>query len=92
MTKQSLPDTIEIDGVKYQKVKEPKKPQTLYDICVDWYYDGGKARRAHSVEDLVEYIARNWLPVPIIMDSDEDNPWNDGYNAYRQTLINNLGI
>lgn len=30
--KQTLPDTIEIDGVKYQEVEEPQGPKTLYQI------------------------------------------------------------
>lgn len=33
--KQTLPDIIEIAGVKYQKVEEPQKPKTLYQILYD---------------------------------------------------------
>lgn len=36
MTKQSLPDTIEIDGVKYKKVEEePEQLKTLYQMLDD---------------------------------------------------------
>ena len=38
MTKQTLPDTIEIDGVKYQKVEEPKEPKTLEQMLDDVKY------------------------------------------------------
>ena len=37
MTKQTLPDTIEIDGVKYAKVveEEPEELKTLYQMVYD---------------------------------------------------------
>ena len=38
MTKQTLPDTIEIDGVKYQKVEEPKESKTLEQMLDDVKY------------------------------------------------------
>lgn len=87
---QRLPNIIEIDGVKYQRVEESKMPQTLYDICVDWYKDYDED---HPIEDLVEYIARNWLPRPIDYKAMtiEKKEWISGYNHYRQTLIDTLG-
>ena len=36
--KQTLPDIIEIDGVKYKRIGELKpKVRTLYDICEEWF-------------------------------------------------------
>lgn len=81
---------IIVAGVRYRKVEEPQKPNTLYDICVDWYKDYDED---HPIEDLVEYIARNWLPKPIDYKAMGlgKQEWIDGYNSYFQTLIDTLG-
>lgn len=79
-------DVRPIDDV----MKEAKKPQTLYDICADWYKDYDED---HPMDDLVEYIVRNWLPKPIDYKAMGigKHEWIDGYNAYRKTLIDTLG-
>lgn len=82
-------DDIIVAGVRYRKVEEPQKPNTLYDICVDWYKDYDED---HPIEDLVEYIVRKWLPDPIeykAMGIGNQN-WIDGYNQYRKILIDTL--
>lgn len=65
--------------------QEPvKQKDTLYDICADWYKDYDED---HPIEDLVEYIARNWLPKP----SDGGGAWDLGFNSYHKILIDTLG-
>ena len=83
-------DDIIVAGVRYRKVEEPKELKTLYDICVDWYKDYDED---HPIEDLIDYIVRNWLPKPIEYKAMgiEQQEWIDGYNSYRQTLIDTLG-
>lgn len=49
--KQTAPDIIEINGVKYQRVEEPK-PITLYKTLYDMGYH-------HISEDICE-IVRGW--------------------------------
>lgn len=52
--KQTLPDTIEIDGVKYQEVEEPQGPKTLYQM----FYDGELP--AAQCKILCEFV-KKWM-------------------------------
>jgi len=58
-------DTATIMGVKYKKVEEPKKPETLYDIIADWWDDvfakEGDEGDLPVIEDIVDRI-ETWLP------------------------------
>jgi hypothetical protein len=52
-----------IMGVKYKRVEEPKKPETLYDIIADWWDEifMNNNEAAVTIEILVEDIEK-WLP------------------------------
>lgn len=98
MAKQSIPDIIEINGVKYKKLEEKPKPKYLRNIIASYFipYDGDDPdvmeRISNSVDDLVGEIARNWLPDPIEDQCDEyTNAWNNGWNSFRKQLIDTLG-
>ena len=52
INKQTAPDIIEINGVKYQRVEEPK-PITLYKTLYNMDYH-------HISEDICE-IVRDWI-------------------------------
>ena len=58
------PDTIEIGGVKYQKVKNPE-PKTLTDLIERWWCDVFTTHSdwdmETSIDDLVDRI-QLWLP------------------------------
>ena len=65
-------ETIMIDGVKYQKVEEPK-PQTLYGIIRRWWGDN------ETGQELVSRIEK-WLPDELEYEEDEmgyNQGWND---------------
>ena len=80
MTKQTLPDTIEIDGVKYKKVEEPKsKVRTLYDICVEWCNDGST-----PVEYLIDRIEKEWTPLNL----NQNREFTDGYSMGFDDALN----
>ena len=69
---------------KVEEHQEPvKQKDNLYDICADWYKDYDED---HPIEDLVEYIVRNWLPKP----SDGGGAWVQGFNSYHKILIDTL--
>lgn len=87
MNKQTLPDTIEIDGVKYQKVEEPKpKVRTLYDICVEWNDDDGDP----PVKDLIDRIEKEWAPLNLKGNRGLTDVYSMGFddaiNMVRKTL------
>ena len=50
-----------IMGVKYKRVEEPKKPETLYDIIVRWWGDAETQDKDPIIADLVDDIEK-WLP------------------------------
>jgi hypothetical protein len=77
-------DVVVINGVEYRKTVIKPKVKTLYDICADWYKDYDED---YAIEDLVEYIARNWLPKP----SDGGGAWDHGFNSYHKILIDTIG-
>ena len=77
MTNQQPLDIIEIGGVKYQRVEEPK-PQTLLEIIQD---DEGV-----SWEELMNNI-ENWLPNEVIEDGEDYNKgWNDCLQQIKENL------
>jgi hypothetical protein len=73
MTNQQPLDIIEIGGVKYQRVEEPK-PKTLLEIIREWNYDEDYL----TDEELVNRIERQWLPDEVIEDGED---YNKGWNA-----------
>ena len=90
--KQTTPDIIEINGVKYQSVDKPK-PETLYGVCMDWWDEVHTNELRVTVSDLVDRI-KDWLPDSIVDEcglSEWDEAWNSGYNYYRKTLMEKLG-
>jgi len=54
-------DYATIMGVKYRRVEEPKKPETLYDIIVRWWGDAETQDKDPIIADLVDDIEK-WLP------------------------------
>jgi len=57
-------DYATIMGVKYKRVEEPKKPETLYDIIADWWDEIflNNNEAAETIESLVDRIEKEWLP------------------------------
>jgi hypothetical protein len=53
-----------IMGVKYKRVEEPKKPETLYGIIADWWDEIflNNNEAAETIESLVDRIEKEWLP------------------------------
>ena len=49
-------DYATIMGVKYRRVEEPKKPETLYDIIVRWWGDAETQDKDPIIADLVHSI------------------------------------
>ncbi len=73
-----------IMGVKYKRVEEPKKPETLYGVIAQWMLD------IHTdnidwdvptcVDDLVDRIEKEWLPDELEHEENEvgyNQGWND---------------
>jgi len=72
MTNQQPLDIIEIDGVKYQRVEEPK-PTTLYEALHEVYYG---TTYVHKEE--ICGVVEKWLPAKVIEDGEDYNKgWND---------------
>jgi len=68
-------ETIMIDGVKYQKVEEPKPP-TLLDIVREWW---GDDETSSTCDELLDKIV-GWLPDELEYEEDEmgyNQGWND---------------
>ncbi len=65
-------ETIMIDGVKYQKVEEPK-PQILKDIIREWW---GDDETSSTCDELLDKIA-GWLPDEDDGDDRYACGWND---------------
>ena len=53
-----------IMGIKYKRVEEPKKPETLYGIIADWWDEIflNNNEAAETIESLVDRIEKEWLP------------------------------
>jgi hypothetical protein len=77
-------ETIMIDGVKYQKVEEPK-PQILKDIIREWW---GDDETSSTCDELLDKIA-GWLPDELEYEEDEmgyNQGWNDCLNEIKKNL------
>ncbi len=84
MTNQQLPDIIEIGGVKYQRVEEPK-PQTLFEIIREWCDDDNQP----TCEELVSRIETGWLPnegCHELNSNDYCEGWNDCIEHLKENL------
>ena len=75
-------ETIMIDGVKYQKVEEPK-PQTLLEIIREW----NDNEDYPTCEELVSMIESEWLPNDDPHDGEE---YQLGWNACLEYLRKKL--
>ena len=74
-------DTATIMGVKYKRVEEPK-PQTLYDIIIEWNDNEDYL----TCEELVNRIG-NWLPCELEYDGEEYQlGWNDAIKTLKDKL------
>ncbi len=72
MTNQQPLDIIEIGGVKYQRVEEPK-PTTLYEALHEVYFGTTYVHK----EEICGVVER-WLPAKVIEDGEDYNKgWND---------------
>jgi hypothetical protein len=81
MTNQQPPDIIEIGGVKYQRVEEPKPP-TLLDIIREW----NDNEDYPTCEELVNRI-EEWMPAEVIGDGEDyNNGWNDCLKLMRDKI------
>ena len=85
-------ETIMIDGVKYQKVEEPKPP-TLYGVIAQWMLDTHTDNIDWDVptcvDDLVDRIEKEWLPDELEYEEDEmgyTQGWNDCLNEIKTKL------
>jgi hypothetical protein len=96
--KQTAPDIIEINGVKYQRVDE-QEPETLTlkNLLKKWEFDfnakweNPKNRTSELYEEEVERFIQmfeEWMPDAIGVVGDDD--WDDGYNSYRDALMEKL--
>ena len=77
-------ETIMIDGVKYQKVEEPK-PQILKDIIREWW---GDDETSSTCDELLDKIV-GWLPDELEYEEDEmgyNQGWNDCLNEIKKNL------
>jgi hypothetical protein len=96
--KQTALDIIEINGVKYQRINEPKpEPETLTlkNLLKKWEFDfSGKWVKNMITSELYEEeverflkMFEEWLPDAI---GDVQDDWDDGYNSYRYALMEKL--
>lgn len=82
INKQEPPTIIEIGGVKYQRMEEPKpKVRTLYDICEEWSDDGST-----PVSDLIDRIEKEWTPLNL--NQKENRGFTDGYSMGFDDALN----
>ena len=74
-----------IMGVKYKRVEERKKPETLYDIIADWWDEIflNNNEAAETIESLVDRIEKEWLPKEHDTNSDG---WNKCVRMIREKL------
>jgi hypothetical protein len=81
MINQQPPDIIEIGGVKYQRVEEPKPP-TLYEALHEVYYGTNYVHK----EEICGVVER-WLPAEVIEDGEDyNNGWNDCLKLMRDKI------
>jgi hypothetical protein len=96
--KQTALDIIEINGVKYQRINEPKpEPETLTlkQLLKKWEFDfSGKWVKNMITSELYEEEVERfiqmfieWMPDAI---GDVQDDWDAGYNSYRRTLMRKL--
>jgi hypothetical protein len=74
-------ETIMIDGVKYQKVEEPKPP-TLYEMFC-------KEQLEFVNREVICDIVERWLPDELEYEEDEmgyNQGWNDCLNEIKKNL------
>jgi hypothetical protein len=88
----TLPDTIEIDGIKYKRVEnpEPKILKELFEIYVE--YGNWTQSKDVIAQELVN-IVKEIIPDPIEYKAMGigNQSWIDGYNQYRKILIDTIG-
>jgi hypothetical protein len=86
MINQEPYDIIEIGGVKYQRIVEEQKPQTLYDRLSKSL--DGRILLDYKIKDTVCDIVNNWLPDELEHKSVDSysSGWNDCLNRLRLTL------
>ena len=101
--KQTALDIIEINGVKYQRIDEPK-PETLtlkqllkkweIDFAANWAIPKNRASELYE-EEVERFIQMfiEWMPDEIIDNglSEWDEAWNSGFNDYHNCLMEKLG-
>jgi hypothetical protein len=77
------------ESVKQGVVSSNTKPQTLYEICEDWYGDGYDYP---PITVLVDRIKNEWFPAANegFVDGEYSVGWNDGFNDYRIQLMEKL--
>ena len=66
-----------IMGVKYKRVEEPKKPETLYNVIYEWYHEDA------TIDFLITKI-EEWLPDEVEYEENElgyNQGWNDCINT-----------
>lgn len=76
----TLPEMIEVNGVKYQRVEEPQKPKTLWDR----FY---LAKWSDSACDEFCEIVKEWISQ---YGCDYNDRYADGYEDALETLKENL--
>jgi len=75
-----------VNGIQYQRV-EPPKPQTLYEIILDWWVQDWTGDSKTICEQLVNTIESEWLPKigdiqpPLYADG-----WNDCIKHLKENL------
>jgi hypothetical protein len=85
MTNQQHPDIIEIGGVKYKRIVENPKPETLFDIIYEWKYNTCDP----TCEKLVDMIESEWLPLEGSHDGKSyiySAGWNDCIKYLKKNL------
>jgi glutaredoxin len=76
---------IVVDGVKYQRIVEKPKPQTLFEIIREWCDDDDQP----TCEELVNKIEREWLPnegCHELNSNDYCEGWNDCIEHLKENL------
>ena len=74
-------EIVMINGVKYQRVEEPKLP-TLLDIIREW----NDNEDYPTCEELVNRI-EEWMPAEVIEDGED---YNNGWNDCLKEILRNL--
>lgn len=78
-------DFVVINGVKYQKVEEPKpKVRTLYDICVEWCDDDDDPPVGELIDAIEEWMSQYICDYVVCAE------YLQGYNDAMKILKENL--